>query len=152
VRSGKGFSVAELAQRLEMDERSLRLFLPDYRSFRIAKRRGGDRLIQAPTEPTKDLQRKILKRILGPLRAHPAAHAYERGHSIATNARCHEGQAVVIKLDLKDFFPSTRVERVQRYFQWVGWNREAAELLTRLVTLDGGLPQGGPRVRASRIS
>lgn len=144
VRSGKGLSVAELARRLEMDERSLRLFLPDYRSFRIAKRRGGDRLIQAPNEPTKALQRKLLKRILGPLRAHPAAHAFERRHSIVTNARVHAGRAVVIKLDLKDFFPATRAERVRQYFQWVGWDREAAEMLTRFVTLDGGLPQGAP--------
>ncbi len=44
----------------------------------------------------------------------------------------------------KDFFPSTRAARVQRYFRAIGWNRAAAGLLLRLCTHEGGLPQGAP--------
>jgi RNA-directed DNA polymerase len=47
-------------------------------------------------------------------------------------------------MDVKDFFPSTRADRVHRYFRRIGWNRDAARLLTELCTHEGGLPQGAP--------
>jgi hypothetical protein len=47
-------------------------------------------------------------------------------------------------MDLKDFFPATRARRVRAYLRKVGWNRPAADLLTRLCTFEGGLPQGAP--------
>jgi hypothetical protein len=51
---------------------------------------------------------------------------------------------VVVRLDLRDFFPATRADRVRRYFRKVGWDRPAARLLTHLCTHLGGLPQGAP--------
>jgi hypothetical protein len=90
------------------------------------------------------MQRRILRRVLGGLRAHPAATGFECGKSIVDNALPHAGRAVVVKLDVVDFFPSTKAARVLRYFQWIGWNREAAEILTRLTTHEDGLPQGAP--------
>ncbi|MCR9162601.1 MAG: reverse transcriptase family protein [Nannocystaceae bacterium] len=50
----------------------------------------------------------------------------------------------VVKLDLIDFFGSTRADRIERYFRFVGWTEEAAGLLTRLTTYEGALPQGAP--------
>jgi RNA-directed DNA polymerase len=61
-----------------------------------------------------------------------------------TNARAHVGQAVVVRMDLKDFFPATRAKKVRKYFRRVGWNRPAARLLVHLCTFEGGLPQGAP--------
>jgi hypothetical protein len=75
---------------------------------------------------------------------HPAAIGFERGRSIVDNALPHAHQCVVIKLDLVDFFPSTSADRVLSYFQRIGWDAEAAAILTRLCTDDGGLPQGAP--------
>src|SRR5262249_33968570 len=97
-----------------------------------------------PEARLKALQRTILHRLLRRLRAHPAAMGFERGQSIVHNAALHVGRKVVIKLDLVDFFPSTRAGRIERYFRRVGWNGEAAALLTRLCTHEGGLPQGAP--------
>jgi RNA-directed DNA polymerase len=51
---------------------------------------------------------------------------------------------VIVKMDLREFFPSTSTRRVRRYFRQVGWNRPAAKLLVRLCTYEGGLPQGAP--------
>jgi len=51
---------------------------------------------------------------------------------------------VVVRLDLKDFFPSTSRERVRQYFRCIGWNRPAAAILTRLCIHRDGLPQGAP--------
>jgi retron-type reverse transcriptase len=141
---GFGRGVGELARRLGVTPAALRSFRCRYREVFIPKRRGGTRRLLVPDEATRSLQRRILHRLLGRLRAHPAAHAYERGRSVATNAAPHAGQAVVVKLDLVEFFPSTSPARIERYFRRIGWSRAAAALLTRLTTHDGGLPQGAP--------
>lgn len=142
--SGRGHGVAELARRLDLGQRELRRLQPRYHEFTIPKRSGGRRRILAPEPELKTLQRRILRRLLGRLRAHPAAMGFERGRSIVANARAHQGQAVVLRFDVRDFFPSTRVNRVKRYFRRIGWNRPATNLLLRWCTRDGGLPQGAP--------
>ncbi|MHC4949226.1 MAG: reverse transcriptase family protein, partial [Planctomycetota bacterium] len=116
-----------------------------YRAFDIPKRDGrGRRRILAPAPELKAVQRRILRRVLALLVAHPAATGFERGQSIVTNARRHAGRAVVVRLDIVDFFPSTTARRVHDFFRRVGWSREAARRLTDLCTRDGGLPQGAP--------
>ena len=83
--------------------------------------------LAVPSDATKSLQRRILVCVLDKLRSHPAATAYERDTSIATNAAPHVGRAVVIKLDVVDFFTATTTDRVRAYFQRIGWSRDAAE-------------------------
>ena len=141
---GRGHTVAELARRLGVDQAQLRRIQPRYRQFTIPKRSGGTRRILAPERELKDLQRQILRRLLARLRVHPAAMGFERGRSIVTNALAHRGQAVVLRFDIKDFFPSTGAKRVGRYFRRIGWNRPAAKLLLRWCSFEGGLPQGAP--------
>ncbi len=141
---GFGKDTLELARWLQMDADVLRSWQPAYRERLIPKKRGGQRRLLIPNAELKTLQRRILRRVLSKLRAHPAATAYERGKSIVDNARPHVRRAVVIKLDLVDFFPSCGIERVERYFRFIGWNTEAAEILTKLCTHEGGLPQGAP--------
>jgi hypothetical protein len=69
---------------------------------------------------------------------------FERGRSIVTNAAVHVGSAVVVRMDVRDFFGSTTARRLGRYFRRIGWNAAAAKLLTRLCTHDDALPQGAP--------
>lgn len=134
----------ELARRLGVAVEDLQSIEPDYHAFTISKRRGGARELHSPSAELKQLQRHILRRVLGKLRVHPSATGFEPGLSIAHNASFHLGQAVVIKLDLKDFFPFTSAQRVEDYFLQIGWDDEAAALLTKLTTHEGGLPQGAP--------
>jgi RNA-directed DNA polymerase len=141
---GRGHDVAELARRLDVDPRELGMIDPQYREFTIPKRSGGKRRILAPVPELKALQRRILRRLLARLRVHPAATGFERGKSIVTNARVHVGQAVVMRFDIRDFFPSTTAKRLKHYFRRIGYNRPAAKLLIRLCTHEGGLPQGAP--------
>jgi retron-type reverse transcriptase len=138
------FGIDELAQRLGVGIDELRAARPSYREWFIPKRSGGKRRILAPEEALKQLQRRILRRVLGRLRCHPAVRGFQRGQSIVTNALGHARQAVVLRMDLKNFFESTSAERIGRYFQAVGWDREAAKLLVRLCTYQRGLPQGAP--------
>jgi retron-type reverse transcriptase len=140
----KSLPVEELARRLRMTPEQLAAFEPSYNEVQIPKKRGGMRKLCVPDAATKSLQRKILHMVLMLLKTHDAATGFDPGVSIAHNAAMHVGQAVVIKLDIKDFFPSTTSLRVEQYFLRIGWNAEAAALLVRLVTYDGGLPQGAP--------
>lgn len=141
---GLGRDINELARRLRMTVDELREFEPAYTQRTIPKKRGGTRTLHIPDRGTKTLQRTILRRLLRNLQTHSAAMGFDPGVSIAHNAAMHVGQDVVIKLDIKDFFPNTAAERVEQYFRRVGWDAECAALLARLVTHDGGLPQGAP--------
>jgi hypothetical protein len=136
--------VAELARRLGMSEEELRTIEPAYQEFTIAKRSGSKRRILSPAGPLKAVQRRILRRLLGRLRSHPAAQGFEKGRSIVTHALPHVGQAVVLCMDLRDFFETTSARRVRDFFGRLGWNREAVAILERLCTYRGGLPQGAP--------
>jgi RNA-directed DNA polymerase len=132
-----------LAARLDVTVPQLRAFGPRYREFDIPKRGGGSRRIAAPDRGTRDLQRRIDRRILPSSGLHEAAYGFVRGRSMVDHARRHSGKAVVLRMDLKDFFGTTTVERVRSYFRWV-WDDEAADLLTSLTTYRGSLPQGAP--------
>ncbi len=109
---GSGKGVKDLASHLDVDPRRLKQIRPEYRQFSIPKRSGGVRQISAPADELRRIQHRILRRLLKRLRAHGAAHGFERARSIVTNARVHCGQEVVIRMDLVDFFPSTRSRRI----------------------------------------
>lgn len=140
---GPELGVIELARRLGLTTVELLAVEPSYRRFTIPKR-SGERRIAAPSPELRDLQRRILRRLLSRLKTHPAVHGFERGRSIVTNALPHAGKEVVVRMDLRNFFESTSAERVERFFRKVGWDRKASRLLMILCTLDGSLPQGAP--------
>lgn len=141
---GWGKNVAELARRLDVEVDELMRANLIYRPAYIPKRRGGTRKLDIPNDRLKQLQRRILRRLLARLRTHETATGFQRGTSIVHNAAAHRGQAVVIKMDIVDFFPTSSAERIERYFRRIGWNAKAAKLLTSLTTHDGALPQGAP--------
>lgn len=160
--AGRGRDVKELAARLGLPDlqidrqrrRKVDAAKPDaririsYRWQRIPKRGGGTRLLHSPNPQLKQVQRKLLRRVFARLKVHPAAKGFRRGESIATHARLHVGQAVVVRIDIHDFFPSTRGERVYKYFRQAGWNRHGARtifwLCTKSIGRRVGLPQGSP--------
>jgi len=139
-----GHTVDELARRLGMTSDALRAVRPQYTRFNIPKRSGGTREILAPVPEVKKLQRQLLRRVLAKLKAHPNVTGFERNFSIVSNAVPHVDKEMVIHLDLKDFFTSTTAKRIEQFFRAIGWNSDAAELLTELVTYKGSLPQGAP--------
>jgi RNA-directed DNA polymerase len=138
------FDLDELARRIGLPLPEIQRVAIDYRDVQIPKRSGGVRKLSIPNAVLKTLQRRLLHRVFGKLQAHPAAYGFERGKSIADHARQHVGRAVVVKFDLRDFFTATTAPRVEAYFRTIGWNAEAAALLTKLCTWQGSLPQGAP--------
>lgn len=115
-----------------------------YRPFGVRKRDGARRQIVAPSSPLKQLQRRLLRGYLSRQPLHEAATAFRRGHSVATHAGRHLGQAMVLTVDLADFFPSTSASRVRLWYAEQGWSGDALWLLMRLSVYQGGLPQGAP--------
>lgn len=141
---GGGHGIDVLAKRLGISADALQRVSPVYRAVTIPKRSGGTRTLLIPSADLKHLQRKLLRRVLGGLSAHPAAQGFERGASIVTHAARHTGRDTLIRLDIVSFFDTTRADRVEAYYRAIGWSRPAAALLTHLTTHNGALPQGAP--------
>jgi RNA-directed DNA polymerase len=100
----------------------------------VAKKSGAIRLIESPKQFLKKIQRQILAEILDRVPAHAAVHGFVKSRSIKTFAAPHTGQGVVLRLDLKDFFPSIRRARVQSIFRTLGYPETVADLLGGLCT------------------
>jgi hypothetical protein len=104
-------------------------------SYRVLAKPGGSvRLIESPKQRLKQMQRAILTGILDRIPAHNAAHGFQKGRSIKTFAAPHTGQRVVLRMDLRDFFPSIRSARVQALFRTAGYPERVADLLGGLCT------------------
>lgn len=144
-RPRRRLTLADAIERLDLSETDARdIRTMAYHRVEIPKRRGGQRVLHIPDEPTKQLQRRILRRLLSRARCHRCAVGFERGRSIVDAARPHVGKDVVLRIDIAEFFPSTTSERVRDWFRRSGWDDAAAEFLTRCVTHEGALPQGAP--------
>lgn len=136
--------LAELLRRLGTLPEQLQNAPTDYQEFTLPKRSGGKRKIHAPNPKLKEIQRTILIRLLARLKSHPNVTGFEKRHSIVTNAKTHVGAAVILRMDIQEFFPATSANRVLAYFRAIGWNKKTAKLLTALCTYKGSLPQGAP--------
>jgi RNA-directed DNA polymerase len=105
-----------------------------YVSFAIPKRSGGERIIMAPKTELKGLQRKLLELLVSKLPVSDKAHGFRKGRSIRSNAEPHVGRRVVVKLDLKDFFPSVHMGRVRGLLVSLGYAYPVAATLGVLMT------------------
>ncbi len=105
-----------------------------YHRFTIPKRGGGRRAIASPKSRLRRAQRWVLEQILMKTVPHPAAVAFRPGISIRDNAALHAGRSVVVRVDLKDFFPSITFRRVRGLFRRFGYNEGIATLLALLTT------------------
>ena len=82
----------------------------------------------------KELQRRILSGILDPIPVHSAVHGFVKGRSIVTFAAPHAGKAVLLRLDLQDFFPTFPAARVQALFRTLGYPEKVADRLGGICT------------------
>lgn len=129
-----------------------------YRSFKIPKRSGGLRQIDAPNDELKralyDLKMIFEKKFY--MSYHTAAFAYVHGRSTIDSVKRHQQNKSrwFLKTDMRHFFPSTSPEFLMKMlcmtfpfcaFIEDDWgNRELLEKALSLCFLNGGLPQGTP--------
>jgi hypothetical protein len=108
--------------------------LRHYRYRLIDKGGGSIRLIEAPKPRLKWIQQRILAGILDKIPPHPAAHGFVKGRSVKTFVTPHVGQRAVLRMDLRDFFPSIGGARIQTVFRTLGYPEKVADLLGGLAT------------------
>ena len=127
----------------------------NYKTFKIKKKNGGNRVIDAPNDELLFLQRRasdLLQDCLQDAVAteghkSPLHHGFQRKKSIVTNAKPHRAQRFVFNIDLSDFFSTINFGRVygffkkNRNFQLVD---EVAATLAQICCYQGRLPQGAP--------
>ena len=123
-----------------------------YKIVRIPKngRRGplkeeDYRTLHIPDDDLKLSQRAALwneyKNDIGP---GPYAHGFVKKRDPMTHAMAHVGRRFVVRLDIKDFFPSIGLGAVESVFRPFGYKPDVVNLLSRLTLLNGKLPQGAP--------
>jgi retron-type reverse transcriptase len=116
-----------------------------YRPITLKKKNGNVRRIHAPYALLRWTQREILHRILDKLPVSPYATAYRRGKRLTDNAAPHCGKRYLLKLDLKDFFPSIRFDQVlAAAFPRRLFPKHIGTMLTTLCCREDVLPQGAP--------
>ena len=93
-----------------------------YRTFRINKKTGGERIINAPNGGLKHILKTLnaIFQIIGI--PHHSAYGFVEGKSIVDNARLHTNKHYVYNLDLKDFFHSFDRNRVKLGFMYPPFN------------------------------
>ena len=128
-----------------------------YSQFKVKKKSGGERIINAPVKGLKSILRALNLVLQCVYEPHKAATGFVSNKSIVDNARIHCGNQNVFNLDLKDFFHTFDRNRVKMGFVFEPFNLSAereplafllASLCTHPFEVNGEiktvLPQGSP--------
>ena len=105
-----------------------------YHSRIVPKRRGGQRLIEAPKQALKAVQRQLLDGLLSRVPIHDAAFGFVPGRSCLDAAQRHAGEAMVISFDLADYFARIGWGRVFGLFRRLGYPAAVSRDLAGLCT------------------
>jgi hypothetical protein len=108
--------------------------LQHYDYAAVPRRDRPPRLIEAPKPELKRIQRRILRGILDQMPVHDRAHGFVAGRSCLSAAHIHAGEAVVVALDLENFFWSIPAGRIIGLFRMLGYPAGVARLLAGLCT------------------
>lgn len=123
-----------------------------YHEFQIPKHSGGFRTISAPCDELKAAQHAILVMMTRKLKYLPSnnAHGFTKKRNCKTALEVHQakGSRWFLKMDIKDFFPNTAVEKLDNALKTTypfclltAWTRSR---LIQICTADKCLPQGAP--------
>lgn len=126
-----------------------------YENFKIPKKSGGFREINAPSSDLKEIQQSLAKVLVDykeQLRktkkiSRKISYAFEKNVSIMDNAQIHRNKKIVLNIDLESFFSSFHFGRVRGYFQKnidFKLPLEIATLIAQLTCYNRCLPQGAP--------
>lgn len=119
-----------------------------YVEFTIPKRSGGVRVIHAPCDELKDIQRKILKHLnASKVLPHNAVHSFQSFRNCKTALQVHQKNHSrwFLKLDIQDYFTSITHPFMYRELS-KNLRLSTADITNWLgyCFKDGVLPQGAP--------
>ncbi|WP_107037777.1 reverse transcriptase family protein [Brumimicrobium mesophilum] len=106
-----------------------------YSCFTLRKRNGGERLIMAPKEDLKYLQKWIQFNILNNYKFEDSCTGFIIGKSIKDNAKKHEFAETILKIDLLQFFDTIKVERIYYCFKKMGYIGNVSHDFANLCTV-----------------
>lgn len=134
-----------------------------YKPFYIKKRSGKLRKINEPVVSLKTVQRWILRNILEKVKCSAYSYGFNKCGHITNQgdeindkdkpesqspqlavALSHRNNLYLLKLDIKDFYPSITGKMVYLQFREIGYNEQVSNLLTNICTWEDSLPQGAP--------
>jgi hypothetical protein len=104
---------------------------------------GKMRLITKPKKKWKKRYQHLASFLRRKFPPHSAAHGSVSGRSPFTAGVVRCGHRHLICREVKDAFPSVKASRFYLEMLALGFDRETAELLTKLLLPDGYIPQGG---------
>jgi len=87
-------------------------------------------------------QYKILKEVLEKVEVPEYVYAFEKNKNIPGMALQHVNKAVIVSIDLKDFFTSIKQFHVDQIFQHLGFDGSSSRTLSELCTYESFVPQG----------
>lgn len=116
----------------------------EYHEFLIPKNDGTSRVIYAPSDALKDIQKNLLGSLNTSLRMPSYVSGFCRGRSLRDNARAHVGKEVVINIDVENFFPSFTLAKVEKALGTLNILKGVIPEAVRMTTYRGLLPQGAP--------
>ncbi len=93
-------------------------------------------------EPLATVQRRVLDRILCRLTVSQHAYGAIKGRGIRDNALVHAKSHHIAKLDIKDFYPSIRYQKIYDLFIREECTPDVSRMLTQLTTWKHALPLG----------
>ena len=141
----------QLADYLSIDLKELTFFAFSgktfYRDFAILKNNGIDRrIISSPKAKLMSIQKTLADTLECIYQPPASVHGFVKSKSTATNALPHVKAKGILKIDIKDFFPSITAGRVRGLFlsSPFSFPAEVADTLTNLVSHNQSLPQGAP--------
>ena len=115
-----------------------------YFEFPKEKKSGGTRIISAPREDLKNIQKRIAD-LLHRLTPPDYLFAPVSGRSYVDNAARHLGAKSIHLLDIEDFFPSCSANKVIWFFsKRMLCSPDVSAILRGIVTHKEALPQGSP--------
>lgn len=121
-----------------------------YNEFTIKKKNGQERVISAPNESLKRVQRKIANFLANKIEDNTLniiSHGFSKNKSIKTNGFPHRNKRYLLNVDLEDFFDSIHFGRVRGFFKTnknFKFSDEEATLIAQLTCYKKKLPQGAP--------
>lgn len=119
----------------------------NYTPFNIKSKSGKERDVFEPKYNLKVIQKRINKQILSrvnfPLYLQGGLKDEDNKRDYLSNATFHANSETLISLDIKDFYNSISEHQVEHIFKhFFKFPPDVSEVLTKLVTLEGRVPQG----------
>ena len=127
----------EVLARIVNDSRSF------YYNYSIPKRQGGYREISSPFPVLLEAQKWIYQNILIKQPLHPNSMGFRQNISVVDNAKMHLNRPVILKMDIENFFPSIKLNRIISIFRNLGYTKKISYYLASICSLYRVLPQGG---------